>query len=67
MSTHHINVTINGKAHAADVESRLLLVHFLRENLKNADFTRFNAIKPRLLEVVDNMLATDIGKSLLID
>jgi carbon-monoxide dehydrogenase small subunit len=33
MSTHHIKVTINGKTHAADVESRLLLVHFLRENL----------------------------------
>ena len=33
MSTHHINVTINGKAYEADVESRLLLVHFLRENL----------------------------------
>ena len=33
MSKHHINVTINGKAHEADVESRLLLVHFLRENL----------------------------------
>jgi flagellar motility protein MotE (MotC chaperone) len=34
----------------------------MRENLKNADFTRFNAIKPRLLEVVDNMLATDIAR-----
>lgn len=33
MSTHQISVTINGKAHKADVESRLLLVHFLRENL----------------------------------
>jgi len=33
MSRHHISVTINGKIHAADVESRLLLVHFLRENL----------------------------------
>jgi carbon-monoxide dehydrogenase small subunit len=33
MSTHHINVTINGKSYEADVESRLLLVHFLRENL----------------------------------
>lgn len=33
MSKHHINVTINGKAYEADVESRLLLVHFLRENL----------------------------------
>jgi carbon-monoxide dehydrogenase small subunit len=33
MSAHHIHVTINGKAYEADVESRLLLVHFLRENL----------------------------------
>jgi len=33
MSTHHIHVTINGKIHGADVESRLLLVHFFRENL----------------------------------
>jgi len=33
MSRHHISVTINGKIHEADVESRLLLVHFLRENL----------------------------------
>ena len=33
MSNHHINVTINGKSHEVDVESRLLLVHLLRENL----------------------------------
>ena len=33
MSTHHIKVTVNGAAHEADVEARLLLVHFLRENL----------------------------------
>jgi carbon-monoxide dehydrogenase small subunit len=33
MSTHHIQVTINGKSHEADVESRLLLVHLFRENL----------------------------------
>ena len=33
MSNHHIHVTINGKLQHADVESRLLLVHFLRENL----------------------------------
>jgi carbon-monoxide dehydrogenase small subunit len=33
MSTHHIHVTINGTLHHADVESRLLLVHLLRENL----------------------------------
>lgn len=33
MSQHHIQVTINGKAYEADVEARLLLVHFLREHL----------------------------------
>ena len=33
MSTHQVSITINGKVHEADVESRLLLVHFLRENL----------------------------------
>jgi len=30
---HHIQVTINGKHYEADVESRLLLVHLLRESL----------------------------------
>lgn len=33
MSQHHVQVTINGKAYEADVEARLLLVHFLREHL----------------------------------
>jgi carbon-monoxide dehydrogenase small subunit len=33
MSTHHIQLTVNGEAHAADVEARLLLVHLLREKL----------------------------------
>ena len=33
MSTQHITVTVNGTAHEADVEPRLLLVHFLRDNL----------------------------------
>jgi hypothetical protein len=33
----------------------------MRAHLENADFAKFQAIKPRLLEVVDNMLATDIG------
>ncbi len=28
-----IHITVNGTAHAAEVEPRLLLVHFLRENL----------------------------------
>src|SRR5580765_7976113 len=34
MSTHKIRVTVNGAAHEADVEGRLLLVHLLRENLR---------------------------------
>jgi len=33
MSTHKITVTVNGAAHTEEVESRLLLVHFLREKL----------------------------------
>jgi len=34
MSTHKITVTVNGQPYAAEVESRLLLVHFIRENLR---------------------------------
>jgi len=33
MSTHHITLKVNGQVTQADVEPRLLLVHFLRENL----------------------------------
>lgn len=33
MATHTISVTVNGTEHSADVESRLLLVHFIREQL----------------------------------
>src|SRR4051794_35920659 len=33
MSTHHVQVTVNGEVQQADVESRLLLVHFIREVL----------------------------------
>ena len=33
MAQHNINVTVNGAAKSAAVESRLLLVHFLRETL----------------------------------
>ena len=34
MATHNISVNVNGTAHAAEVESRLLLVHFIREVLR---------------------------------
>ena len=34
MATHTIRVTVNGTPHEASVESRLLLVHFLREDLR---------------------------------
>jgi aerobic carbon-monoxide dehydrogenase small subunit len=34
MAKHTIKVTVNGTAHEAEVESRLLLVHFLREHLR---------------------------------
>src|SRR5580765_3776271 len=33
MARHQISVKVNGTAHAAEVESRLLLVHLLRESL----------------------------------
>ena len=33
MTTQHISVTVNGAVHEADVEPRLLLVHFLRDTL----------------------------------
>lgn len=29
-----VKVTVNGEEHSADIEARLLLVHFLRENLR---------------------------------
>jgi aerobic carbon-monoxide dehydrogenase small subunit len=34
MAMHTIKVTVNGEEHQATVESRLLLVHLLRENLR---------------------------------
>ena len=33
MATHNINVTVNGAAHSAAVDSRLLLVHLIRDDL----------------------------------
>ena len=33
MTTQHFSVSVNGEAHEADVEPRLLLVHFLRDDL----------------------------------
>lgn len=33
MSTHHISVTINGTVYEGDVESRTLLVHWIRDGL----------------------------------
>lgn len=35
---------------------------FLQEVLQHQDFTKFQPIKPRLLEVVDKMLSEDIAK-----
>ncbi len=34
MAKHKIRVTVNGAAHESEVESRLLLVHYLREMLR---------------------------------
>jgi carbon-monoxide dehydrogenase small subunit len=33
MSRHHISVTVNGNKREADVDSRMLLVHFIRDTL----------------------------------
>ena len=33
MSTHTVTITVNGEARTAEVESRLLLVHFIRETI----------------------------------
>jgi aerobic carbon-monoxide dehydrogenase small subunit len=33
MATHQVSLTLNGKAVAAEVEDRMLLIHFLRERL----------------------------------
>jgi len=33
MSTHKISLQLNGESHTREVESRLLLVHFIREEL----------------------------------
>jgi aerobic carbon-monoxide dehydrogenase small subunit len=34
MAKHSIQMDVNGTAHAAEVDSRLLLVHFIRETLR---------------------------------
>jgi aerobic carbon-monoxide dehydrogenase small subunit len=34
MAKHHIKITVNGAAREGDVESRTLLVHFIRETLR---------------------------------
>ena len=34
MSRHDVQLTVNGVSHRVQVESRLLLVHLLRENLR---------------------------------
>ncbi|CAG9793511.1 unnamed protein product [Diatraea saccharalis] len=34
----------------------------MQENLANHDFSKFHPLKPKLLEVVDHMLATDIAR-----
>ena len=34
MAKHTIQVTVNGSAHETEVDSRLLLVHFLRDSLR---------------------------------
>ncbi|MBZ0279987.1 MAG: (2Fe-2S)-binding protein [Anaerolineae bacterium] len=33
MSKHEVTITVNGQAHTCQIDSRLLLVHFIREEL----------------------------------
>jgi carbon-monoxide dehydrogenase small subunit len=33
MTTQHVSITVNGEAHESEVEPRLLLVHYLRDDL----------------------------------
>ena len=33
MSTHSISLTVNGESHSSTIDSRLLLVHYIREQL----------------------------------
>lgn len=33
MSTHRVTITVNGQSYTREIESRLLLVHFIRETL----------------------------------
>lgn len=35
---------------------------YTQDQLQHHDFTKFNLIKPRLLEAVDKMLAEDIAR-----
>ncbi|VDK48491.1 unnamed protein product [Anisakis simplex] len=37
-------------------------VNKMRDHLQNQDFTKFNSLKPRLLEVVEGMLSSDIAR-----
>lgn len=33
MNKHQVTITVNGQAYTREIESRLLLVHFIREEL----------------------------------
>ena len=41
MSAMHIQLSVNGEKHEADVEPRLLLVHLLREILRTDGHTHW--------------------------
>ena len=47
---HKITLKINGESVTAEVDSRLLLVHFIRENL---DLSVFVCVEDNFNEVVD--------------
>ena len=41
-------------------------INRMKEQLQHHDFTKFNPIKPKLLDTVDKMLAQDIAKLMLM-
>lgn len=48
-------------AHVNVIKAQMNVISRLQEALQFQDFTKFQLIKPRLLEVVDKMLAEDIA------
>lgn len=59
--------SIGGFSHLKAKQLLNVLIHLIcfihhQEQLAHHDFTKFNPIKPKLLETVDKMLAEDIAR-----